>query len=341
MKWLKIFAWIVFPYIMIFFAWKKFGVIKRTVGVLWALFILSATIAGQGGETTDTIAKTDAPKTTVEQSETQTAKALVTAAPVTETKKPVAVATEADVTAADQTTKQAEEDDDGPPVTNARYDVILEFPAARYPKTAAHIAAAIEAGQPAVCTIDRNGADANRDASLVGLATKAGHDRDEWPMAMCDEGGAGADVAYVPSSENRGSGSWVGNKLREYDDGTRVLFVLDGESTEKVVSATEEPPAVAEPAQETVKTEKPAAKTQAPTKAPAVEEPAPAKQPDPVPIVEAEPEPQPIIEEPEVEYVFYENCSAVRAAGADPIYEGEPGYSRKLDRDGDGVGCEK
>ncbi|MGP5220462.1 excalibur calcium-binding domain-containing protein [Arthrobacter rhombi] len=37
---------------------------------------------------------------------------------------------------------------------------------------------------------------------------------------------------------------------------------------------------------------------------------------------------------------FYKNCTAVRAAGADPIYAGQPGYSRKLDRDGDGVGCE-
>ncbi|MBD5788373.1 excalibur calcium-binding domain-containing protein [Cellulosimicrobium terreum] len=30
----------------------------------------------------------------------------------------------------------------------------------------------------------------------------------------------------------------------------------------------------------------------------------------------------------------------MRAAGADPILAGDPGYSRKLDRDGDGVGCE-
>ena len=36
----------------------------------------------------------------------------------------------------------------------------------------------------------------------------------------------------------------------------------------------------------------------------------------------------------------YANCDAVRAAGAAPIHVGEPGYSRKLDRDGDGVGCE-
>ncbi|MFG1849613.1 excalibur calcium-binding domain-containing protein [Micromonospora carbonacea] len=38
--------------------------------------------------------------------------------------------------------------------------------------------------------------------------------------------------------------------------------------------------------------------------------------------------------------VYYANCAAVRAAGADPIRRGDPGYSRKLDRDGDGVGCE-
>lgn len=37
---------------------------------------------------------------------------------------------------------------------------------------------------------------------------------------------------------------------------------------------------------------------------------------------------------------FYANCDAVRAAGAAPIYRGQPGYSGKLDRDNDGVGCE-
>jgi hypothetical protein len=38
--------------------------------------------------------------------------------------------------------------------------------------------------------------------------------------------------------------------------------------------------------------------------------------------------------------VYYKNCTAVRAAGAAPIHIGEPGYSRKLDRDGDGIACE-
>lgn len=39
--------------------------------------------------------------------------------------------------------------------------------------------------------------------------------------------------------------------------------------------------------------------------------------------------------------VSYANCSEVKAAGAAPIHRGEPGYSTKLDRDGDGIACEK
>lgn len=36
----------------------------------------------------------------------------------------------------------------------------------------------------------------------------------------------------------------------------------------------------------------------------------------------------------------YRNCTAARAAGAAPVYRGEPGYGPHLDRDNDGVGCE-
>jgi colicin import membrane protein len=38
--------------------------------------------------------------------------------------------------------------------------------------------------------------------------------------------------------------------------------------------------------------------------------------------------------------VGFANCSEAKAAGAAPVYSGQPGYSSKLDRDGDGVGCE-
>lgn len=38
--------------------------------------------------------------------------------------------------------------------------------------------------------------------------------------------------------------------------------------------------------------------------------------------------------------VDYANCAAVRAAGKSPLLRGQPGYSTKLDRDGDGRACE-
>ena len=46
-------------------------------------------------------------------------------------------------------------------------------------------------------------------------------------------------------------------------------------------------------------------------------------------------------EVPAASSVSYKNCDAVRAAGAAPILAGQAGYSSKLDRDGDGVACEK
>ncbi|WP_397386902.1 NucA/NucB deoxyribonuclease domain-containing protein [Paenibacillus sp. BIC5C1] len=111
-------------------------------------------------------------------------------------------------------------------VQGAATTYTLTFPMDRYPETGAHIRDAIAAGHSAVCTIDRDGADANRRESLKGYPTKAGYDRDEWPMAMCEEGGAGADIRYISPSDNRGAGSWVGNQLEKYSNGTRVKFTV-------------------------------------------------------------------------------------------------------------------
>ena len=38
--------------------------------------------------------------------------------------------------------------------------------------------------------------------------------------------------------------------------------------------------------------------------------------------------------------VVFANCSEARATGAAPVRRGDPGYSPRLDRDGDGVACE-
>ena len=38
--------------------------------------------------------------------------------------------------------------------------------------------------------------------------------------------------------------------------------------------------------------------------------------------------------------VYYANCTAGRAAGAAPVHRATPATAAKLDRDGDGIGCE-
>jgi hypothetical protein len=126
--------------------------------------------------------------------------------------------------------------------TNLNVDNTIVLPTDRYPETMAHIAAAIRAGASAICTIDRNGAESNREASLRGIPTKKGFDRDEWPMAMCNEGGDGANIAYVSPKDNRGAGSWIGNQLADLKDGTRVLFVVEGKAAAAAPEATEPPP---------------------------------------------------------------------------------------------------
>ncbi|MEB8664250.1 DNA-entry nuclease, partial [Bacillus cereus] len=71
---------------------------------------------------------------------------------------------------------------------------------------------------------DRGGAADRRKLSLAQYPSKKGYDRDEWPMGMCKEGGKGAHIEYISPADNRGAGSWVGNKLDKYPDGTRVKF---------------------------------------------------------------------------------------------------------------------
>lgn len=39
--------------------------------------------------------------------------------------------------------------------------------------------------------------------------------------------------------------------------------------------------------------------------------------------------------------VYYKNCSEVKAVGKAPLHAGDPGYSYKLDKDRDGIACEK
>ena len=119
------------------------------------------------------------------------------------------------------------------------YDVEMVIDSRKYPESAQHIREAqqginsrggpnpgVVTQQPSIVTIDRDGADANRAASLSGIPTRAPDDRDEYPPAMFAEGGAGASVKYIDASDNRGSGSAMGSALHGLPKGTRVKITI-------------------------------------------------------------------------------------------------------------------
>ena len=89
----------------------------------------------------------------------------------------------------------------------------------------------------------------------------------------------------------------------------------------------------------------PVAASQAPAPEPAPVVAAAPVAPAPAPAIVV-PVPAPVAPAPVVPIpaapaaVYYANCSAVKAAGAAPIYAGQAGYRAGLDRDSDGVGCE-
>ena len=67
-----------------------------------------------------------------------------------------------------------------------------------------------------------------RQESLRGYSMLSGFDRDEFPYATTKEGGKGAAVNYVPSSENRSHGANLGSFIRvnKLKSGDKFLVVL-------------------------------------------------------------------------------------------------------------------
>lgn len=58
------------------------------------------------------------------------------------------------------------------------------------------------------------------------------------------------------------------------------------------------------------------------------------------PTATAEPVAMEVAQTVEAPPVRYRNCDAARSAGVTPIHRGQPGYSRRLDADHDGIACE-
>lgn len=105
-------------------------------------------------------------------------------------------------------------------------DCTVTVSKSRYPESAKHIEDAIADGQPKVLTIDRKGASSRRYYALKGKSKVTGCDLDEYPPAMFAEGGKNSDVRAIPSSDNRGSGSYIGNSLRGQPDGAKITFEI-------------------------------------------------------------------------------------------------------------------
>ena len=108
----------------------------------------------------------------------------------------------------------------GLPPAGAVRTVIVD--SVRYPQTAEHIRRAVNRGHPDVVTLDRGGAADRRRVAMGDKPARPDFDRDEYPCALFAEGGAGADVAYIAGSDNRGSGSAIHWQLRTLPDGTRI-----------------------------------------------------------------------------------------------------------------------
>jgi hypothetical protein len=106
--------------------------------------------------------------------------------------------------------------------------VAVRISARRYPTTADHVLDALAAGHPLILHLDRTGADANRARSLGDIPTRRGYDRYECPPAVSREGGASADVRYVPSADNRGAGAVPGEHFERYRVGQRSRLRITG-----------------------------------------------------------------------------------------------------------------
>jgi hypothetical protein len=101
----------------------------------------------------------------------------------------------------------------------------ISFSTTKYPNIRRHYEAAVADGWPAVLTLNRTGADSRRSRLLRRFTTRRGMDRDEYPPAVA-RASFRADVAYVPSSENRSHGARLGIKLRRFCNGTRFRYVF-------------------------------------------------------------------------------------------------------------------
>lgn len=165
------------------------------------------------------------------------------------------------------------------------------------------------------------------------------HSGDAWDEAEDRLREAGYTSSDYELKTDDGKSVWLRSNwtVEKVEDGDKPVISLKHNTDEDEEEKKEE--------QKTAETPEPAQEEDV-----AVVEEQQAAEPEPVVEEEAVSEPEPVVqeapaqtqvqEEPQQTSVYYKNCTAARAAGAAPIYKGEPGYRPALDRDRDGVACE-
>lgn len=109
----------------------------------------------------------------------------------------------------------------------------------KYPASALHFVLAFRRGVPKIFHVGKKKVNI-RNNSLRGIPTKPGMDRDEIQMNATWEGQYDAslgearqpkeglaDIAWIPLSDNRGSGSSIGSQISKYCTGQAFKIVLD------------------------------------------------------------------------------------------------------------------
>lgn len=124
-----------------------------------------------------------------------------------------------------------------------------------------------------------------------------------------------------------------------FADGFQVTAQAPGAGVKAKVSKAVSLTVRATPAPASLVSHKPtpsASPSPTPSSSPSIT-PTPSPEPttaEPAPGPPAQPEPAP-------QQAYYSSCRDAKAAGAAPLYRDDPGYRSGLDRDGDGVACEK
>ncbi|WP_281868367.1 thermonuclease family protein [Brevibacillus parabrevis] len=317
MKFLKFIGWVFIPYIMILFQWKKIGAIGKGLGTAWALIVLISSIGNAASEKkpVQTVSIQENKSTEVKQKEvaqiasqnqsnqTPTTDSQAVTPTASRIQAKVLEVTDGDTIKVELNGKEA-----------AVRFLLVDTPETKHPqhgeqpfgKEASNFTKDLLSGK----TVELE-QDVNNGPDKYGRLLYYIYVEGKSVQEMLLEKGL-ARVAYIYAPNVKYVDQYKAIQEKAQKEGLGIW------SVENYAQEDGYHPDV-------IKKNEPAS-TKAQT---TVSKPKENTQPAPVTT------PQPVQE------VYYANCSEAKAAGAAPLYRGEPGYRAKLDRDNDGVACEK